>query len=708
MHLTKTSPHGERGALGRRASAVRFSQDFTVLTVFGIVLSLLVPTAALAGPGPRKSHTLPTTKTVPQLDGDLSDACWKGALRVESFARFGGSTPVSERTEAWATTDGKTLYVAFHCHDSHPELIRASETQRGSGAVYGDDHITVLIDSQHQHRGLSAFSINPLGTLYHTLEGGTADNITWAGDWRGASKRVADGWTCELAIPFGLMRHPTKSKVFGMQLIRQLAREPNFVIWPAVPSEAQSLSLLAQNAPDIHLAQPMPDATPKPVFLPYTIGTAKSNGESGRVGLDIKYPFSTTLTGLMAINPDFQTIEQNVASVNFSYNEQFVADRRPFFAEGSEFLPDADLFYSQRIPQFDTGMKVVGRDGATSIGLVASEARSTKTDRDAMAFSLKQAIGLYSEVGVSGTADNLYGLVASRVARAHGTYGWLAKDRRNTFYARRTQSWLGAQPKGSDSVLYLNSSATNGKPSYTLIRSQLSADFISTLGLIQNQDRQGWSVSTGLHNQFDRGRLFSYDLKLDYNQADRLTSGAFFYENLTSTASVQTRKGTSLSLDASQGRREDSATTRYKDFSTGIGLGWNQRTLFQGGGLRVGQGRQGGLPTTDLNFGQGFLVSKPLSVSTSYNQQKRGTTTTRQAIATGTFRLDTLRTLSARLISQNGSGNAANVGARNGTNLYLAYTQRSRSNGADIFVILGDPNANNTKTQATLKLVRPY
>ena len=669
---------------------------------------LLLPTLAMARPEDRQRHALPTTKTPPKIDGDLSDTCWKDALKAGEFARFGGSTPVGERTEAWATTDGKTLYVAFYCHDTHPERIRASETQRGSGAVYGDDHITVLIDSQHQHRGLSAFSINPIGTLYHTLEGGTADNITWAGDWRGASKRVADGWTCELAIPFGLMRHPTKSKVFGLQLIRQLARESNFVIWPAVPPEGQALSLLAQNAPDITLAQPMPDQTPKPVFLPYAFATAKPSGESGRVGMDIKYPFSTTLTGLVAINPDFQNIEQNVASVNFSYNEQFVADRRPFFAEGSEFLPDPELFYSQRVQRFDSGLKVVGRQGATSVGLVSSTARSTKFDRDNMAFSVKQAVGLYSEFGASATADNIYGIVANRVARAHGTYGWLAGDRRNTFYARRSQSWLGAQPKGEDSVLYFNSSATNGKPYFTLIRSQLSADFISTLGLIQNPDRKGWSASTGLHNQFDQGKLFSYDLKLDYSQADRLTSGAFFYENVGGTASVQTRQGKSLSLDTSKGRRQDSATARYEDYSNGIGFGWNQRTLFQGGGVRVGQGRQGGLPTTDLNFGQGILVSKPLSVQTSYNQQKRGTTTTRQAIATGTFRLDPLRTISARLISQNGSGNAANVGVRNGTNFYLAYTQRSRANGADLFVILGDPNANNTQTQVTLKTVRPY
>ena len=39
----------------------------------------------------------------------------------------------------------------------------------------------VLIDSQHLHRGLSVFSANSLGTQYSILEGGSAENITWAG-----------------------------------------------------------------------------------------------------------------------------------------------------------------------------------------------------------------------------------------------------------------------------------------------------------------------------------------------------------------------------------------------------------------------------------------------------------------------------------------------------------------------------------------------
>ena len=62
-------------------------------------------------------------------------------------------------------------------------------------------------------------------------------------------------------------------------------------------------------------------------------------------------------------------------SINFSYTEKLLTDRRPFFAEGSGFLPYQDLFYSRRIGAFDGGLKVVGKQGDTTVGLLATDTR---------------------------------------------------------------------------------------------------------------------------------------------------------------------------------------------------------------------------------------------------------------------------------------------------------------------------------------------
>ncbi len=656
----------------------------------------------------RATFQVPTTKTPPLIDGDLSDICWKTAFKAGEFVRFTGSAPIVEQTESWVTTDGATLYIAFLCRDEHPELMRASETQRGSSAVEGDDHVTVVIDSQNLRRGVSSFSVNALGTQVERLEGGTAGNITWAGDWRAATKPLPEGkgWSCEIAIPFALLRHPARARAFGLQLARSLNREGNQMIWPALPPEGQSFFSRAQFLPELKLAQPMPDQRPPIVALPYNLTTASTTGVNARQGMDVKYPFSTTLTGLLAVNPDFQTIEQDVASVNFSYNEQRVPDRRPFFAEGNEFLPSSDVFYSRRIGQFDDGLKVVGRQGATSIGLVSSQSRTGEPDRTSAALALRQAVGLFSEYSVYAASDNRADKLSNRVVRATGNYGWVDGSQRNNIFFSRSQSWQGGIQKGGASDLTLSSRGAPGRLRYRVSSSSLSEDFISDLGLVQDRNRKGWSASMGIRNQLDRGRLLSYDIDCDYFSNKRLTTGAFFNEGISLDMSVNTRDGFGLSINLDEGRRQQDSTSYFRDRLAGGGFSWNQRTLFQGGGLFYRSGSQGGLPTQSLSLSQGFLVSKPFSIRASYNQQDRGGITTRQAIATGTYRIDTLRALSARLLSQNGTGNEANVGAQTGTNLYFAYSQRSRK-GTDFFLLLGDPNSGNTRSQVTMKVTRP-
>jgi hypothetical protein len=69
--------------------------------------------------------------------------------------------------------------------------------------------------------------------------------------------------------------------------------------------------------------------------------------------------------------------------------------------------------------------------------------------------------------------------------------------------------------------------------------------------------------------------------------------------------------------------------------------------------------------------------------------------------------MDNFRTMSLRYLAQNGVGNANSVGRTNVNNLYFAYSQRL-TQGMDAFLLIGDPNAERTKNQVTLKLVRPY
>ncbi len=656
----------------------------------------------------RPRFELPLVETAPIIDGDLDDACWKRAFHASDFVRFAGSMPVSEPTEARIIASASVLFIAFHCKDAAPERIRASETQRGSRAVWQDDHVAIEIDSQNTRRGRSSFVVSARGTQTESLEGGTADNIAWSGDWRAATKRVDDGWTCEIAIPFRLLRYARGTSAVGILLSRYLARETNEMTWPALPPAGQTYESRVQFFPEAALPRPLPSAALRPLVMPYALSSAGAGGAATvRQGVDVKLPLSTSVTGLLAIRPDFQTIENDVADIGFSYNEQFVADRRPFFAEGAEYLPARDLFYSRRIGQFDEGVKVVGKSENTLVGFVgARQEGSESRGRDSAALRVEQSFGTLSNIGVVATADNAAGNPTNRVARAYGALGWQRGDRRFFLGANRSQSFVASAARGGAFDLSFRSRGPQGTPNFRIVFDGVDADFTSRLGLVQDPDRRRFGLGVFQNNRFDRGTIEAYEAGMNADTARRQTGGRF-YDQIGGWGSVSTRRGLRIESNASVGRRSQGVGGPItQDRLLSSGLAWNQRTLFQGGGISWTGGRQAGAALRTISLRQGILVASPVSVVFRLVEQQYGTTTTRQSIVTGTYRLDPFRAISGRLVSQTGTGNAANVGPTRGTNLYVGYAQRSRR-GTDIFVILGDPNAENTRTRVTIKAVRP-
>jgi hypothetical protein len=249
---------------------------------------------SIASPAPptggwqRLQVSVPQTDAPPAIDGRLNDACWKTAFRAQGFYRLGTTAPITEQTEAWVTASKTHLYVAFHCLDSHPEQIRASETQRGGGGVFNDDAVSIDIDSQNSRRNFSTFVVTAGGIQAEEIEGGTADNVTWAGDWKAATRRTKTGWTAEIAIPFTLLKYPRGAKSFGVLLRRKLARETFQQIWPYVPPQGE-------RDPDEFLSEfsglTLPNYAPRPTFLPYVLATGGATS-SARQGIDVKYPLT--------------------------------------------------------------------------------------------------------------------------------------------------------------------------------------------------------------------------------------------------------------------------------------------------------------------------------------------------------------------------------------------------------------------------------
>jgi hypothetical protein len=651
----------------------------------------------------RQTYQVAACTQPPKIDGSLDDPCWRSATRASGFYRYGGGIASAQQTEAWICADRTHLYFAFHCLDSRPDLIRTSMTQR-NGNTNHDDFIGMDIDSQGSRHGFSTFIVTARGTQFETLEGGTADNITWAGDWKTAVKRTKDGWNCEISIPFALLRYPRGTSAFGMVLYRQIGRETSLQSWPYMPPAGVENSTEPQYLNTFTGISP-PFFTPRPIFLPYTLVTG-GTGNTVRGGLDIKYPLSTTLTGVGTIYPDFQTIEQDVTDINFSYNEKLLNDRRPFFAEGSSFLPDQDLFYSRRIKAVDGGLKIVGKQGATTLGLLTTGAQGVDSQSSAVV-NLQQDIGLYSHV----RADLANGIQTGRpsglAARLEGFYGTQVGAARYGFLAQHSPSWEGGQVRGAKDYFQLLSTPTVGHPRLRLSYEDTAPDFISRLGYNPELDRRGIVARVSQYNQFDRGVIESYYFSGSIDSY-RHHTGGFFHDDLSLNANVNTRNGFYYELDYNLGQRDQpgadgAAISRFRDHTLTPNFGWAQKTLYQQGFLSDTFGRVAGQSYNLLSVSQGILISRLLSVALSYNRQTQGGTLSTQAIATGTYRLNDTQTLGGRIVSQAG----ADQGNGLGTNVYFSFSQQVRS-GLDAYLLFGDPNSPKTRGKVTLKLIHPF
>ena len=675
-------------------------------------LSAVIAAPATTGSWKRQEITAPMLRpdeARPKIDGLIDDPCWSRAAHVVGFFRFGTTAPVVEQTEAWILCDSNRLYLAFHCLDSHPGLIRARQIQR-NGDMTDDDYVGVAIDSQNSHRNVSSFQVSARATQSEQIEGGTADNITWVGDWKAATRRTADGWTCEMAIPFRLLRYGKGASTFGLMLFRHVARETSRETWPDFPADgvnqpAQYLGYLSGLHP--------PTSAPRPVFLPYVLatgGAGKGAGSSLREGLDVKYPITTTLTGVATIFPDFKTVEQDVTDISFSYNEKYLPDRRPFFAEGSDYLPYRDMFYSRRIGQIDSGLKVVGKDNNLSVGLLAINSGWRTADpnqkQQVYVANLGRDFGPYSTITGMFTQDHQgeTKVVDNSTAKLEYHWGTLAPlGYHPNVIVNTLPTWEDGKERGSKTFFHLGLGAPKGRPNTGINYESIPENFVSALGYNPEINHRGAEAWIEQYNDFDRGAVETYYAGVYAARYRHVHPDTFFNDHYSPEVFVGLRSGWGLDVSYNQARRDT-----YRDHTADYDLAWNRKSLFQRGGMHLTLGQVADERYRYANINQSFLIARPVTCQIQQNLLHQGAVFQTQTILTGTYRLSDARSLGTRIVRQTGSPDPKSENfVPPGTNLYFSYGQHVRS-GYDLFVLVGDPNSPATRGVLTMKVIQPF
>jgi hypothetical protein len=647
----------------------------------------------------------------PKIDGILDDPCWNEAPSVDSFYNGETGVPSPERTLAYICYDSKNIYVAFKCFDREPRKIKAMETKRG-GMLFKDDLVGVNIDPYFAHRETYFFFLNPLGTQNEFIPGGGGGKTEWKGDWRCAARINEDGWSAELEIPFEILRFPKGQKVFGISFERRIAKEEIFVSCPDLgPFRARDLRrMFAWGYLDIE----PPKRGPK--LMPYLVAYMDEGSRKLYGGLDAKYVSPGGTTFLLTLKPDFANVEQEVEGIYFTYGERFVMDRRPFFTEGSGgglgpgpnpmameggFFPPIHLFYSMRIGEIDGGLKIFGRSGPIKFGLMdALKAGSM----NAFAASMSYEIGSRSEVKCGLVHYMEKGIGGNPSFFVRGSWGKVMGRREIGIRLRSAISYDPEKDERDRIGRWIDLDVTGGGGPRTLgfriSLEEMTANFNPRIGFIPESGMRGIRVNLSTYDQPKSKGVERWDMdaEMSYRLRTELLSPEdtwLFDRGIGLRGRTELSSGFGFRVGFNIYERPP-----YKDIFADLGMDWNRQSLYSMGSANVSFGRRGGGDYFFLSINQGARFFSKIGIITSlaYSLMKgpEGESRLIQAIGTFGYDISPERGISGRILYNPGEG----VGGL--PNFYFSYRQSLRR-GLDLYLIVGDPNANSIRYRVAIK-----
>jgi hypothetical protein len=352
------------------------------------------PTSALGPP----ALTIPRLSRAPALENFLSmKPEGEVALQMARVTGFAQRTPhdgekVSEPTEAYLGYDKKNLYVVFVCFDD-PKKVRGRMSRRED--VYDDDNVEVMLDTFHDRRRAYTFQTTPLGVQWDAIwtEAASAEVGNWdtAFDtvWDSRGKVTRQGYVAWMAIPFKSLRFAaSKQQEWGIILYRNIVRKNEEAFWPAVSRRVQGRLGQAATLYGLEGISPGRDIE----LLPYGILRGfralntvdpdnpffQSARVQGQFGMDAKFVIHDHFVLDITANPDFSQVESDDPQITVNQRfEVYFPEKRPFFLENEDyFRSPIDLFFTRNVQDPSAGIRLTGKEGPYSVGLMAADDRS--------------------------------------------------------------------------------------------------------------------------------------------------------------------------------------------------------------------------------------------------------------------------------------------------------------------------------------------
>ncbi len=351
--------------------------------------------------------------------------------------------PTPFRTEVRILADRQNLYFGISCTDPDPSRIAVHTMQR-DGNMSGDDTISIVLDTFHDHRTGYLFEINAAAVrLDGLISDPNAQNASrdWDGIWDAATQRTPTGWTAEIVLPAQTIRFRRTSGQWGFNVQRYVAREQLTLRWTGTTLDANLLDMRrAGNLDGVCCLDQGWGLSISPYALGrYQIDQITDHSfTKGQAGLDVGYHLSSQLDAVLTINPDFAEVEADTLQVNLTRFALFFPEKRPFFTDGANFfdfgldLKDSFIpFYSRTVGLYNdliipitAGLKVVGKEGPWGVGALDVQTRETNgvpgTNLAAGRFTYDVNPNL--RVGVIGTNGDPNGASSNSLAGADAVW----------------------------------------------------------------------------------------------------------------------------------------------------------------------------------------------------------------------------------------------------------------------------------------------
>jgi hypothetical protein len=523
---------------------------------------LLCVTASLSGqtrPPLQSARNLHITRLSipPVLDDYINDNPPDGAMPVTNFIQRNpdDGKAASSETKAWLAYDVQNLYVIFVCR-SNPGELRARFTKRDD--IFADDFVGVLLDTFHDRQHAFEFFVNPYGIQLDGLNTeGQGDDWNFDTYWKSEGRLTSNGYAVRMAIPFKSLRFTSMDmQEWGFAFFRNIPARNENSFWPAVSNRENSFVAQFGDLEGFDHISPGRNIR----LIPYIAGSGAHlldqpadlpprflTNRDVRLGMDAKLVIRESLTLDATINPDFSQVESDDPQVTVNQRfEVFFPEKRPFFLENaSYFQTPENLFFSRRVGDPVGGIRLTGRLGRWSIGLLAGADRGPGKRVDPTdsrygdyapggVLRIQRNVGKESTVGVF-LSDYNFGASHNRVgsidARWKIAKNWVAVGQA---IASATRYLDGTRSAGPAYVANLNRSGLHFN--YFVNYLDRNPGFHTDLGFVPRTDirmtqqniNYQWRPKATPVSNFGFTSFTNGDWNRQYRFQDGFTGGTFF------------------------------------------------------------------------------------------------------------------------------------------------------------------------------------